>query len=75
MSPLLLRHLWSLIEATQASTLLNLDDANLVQWLLRQLDSQRSLNHQEADLLNHYIRSKLSLIRDLAQERRTAHYF
>ena len=75
MSPLLLRHLWSLIEATQTSTLLNLDDANLVQWLLRQVESQRSLNHQETDLLSHYIQSKLSLIRDLAQERRTAHYF
>jgi polynucleotide 5'-kinase involved in rRNA processing len=75
MSPLLLRHLWSLIEATQTSTLLNLDDANLVQWLLRQVESQRSLNHQETDLLSHYIHSKLSLIRDLAQERRTAPYF
>jgi len=69
MTPLLLRQLWSLVEATQAHLLLTLDDNSLVQLLLRQIGNQRSLDHQETDLLSSYIQSRLSLIRDLAQER------
>lgn len=70
MSPFLLRQIWSLVEATQTQVLLNLDDETLVQWLLRQLKSQRSLDSQETDLLNTYLQSRLPLIRDLAQSRR-----
>lgn len=71
MSPLMLRQLWSLIETTQSNILLNLDDASLVQWLLRQITAQRSLDHQETNLLSAYIQSRLVLIRDLAQERQS----
>ncbi len=70
MSPFLLRQIWSLVETTQTQVLLNLDDETLVQWLLRQLKSQRSLDSQETDLLNTYLQSRLPLIRDLAQSRR-----
>jgi succinate dehydrogenase flavin-adding protein (antitoxin of CptAB toxin-antitoxin module) len=70
MSPFLLRQIWSLVEATQTQVLLNLDDETLVQWLLRQLKTQRSLDSQETDLLNTYLQSRLPLIRDLAQSRR-----
>lgn len=70
MSPFLLRQIWSLVEATQTQVLLNLDDETLVQWLLRQLKAQRSLDSQETDLLNTYLQSRLPLIRDLAQSRR-----
>ncbi|HEY9624025.1 MAG TPA: hypothetical protein V6C78_26945 [Crinalium sp.] len=69
MSPLMLRQLWVLVEASQTSTLLGLDDNNLVQWLLRQFRAERSLDHNETDVLVTYIHSKLSLIRDMAQER------
>ena len=69
MTPNLLRQLWSLIESTQANFLLRLDDASLIQWLLQNLNNQRSLNHQENDILSEYIRSKIPLIRDLAQQR------
>jgi hypothetical protein len=69
MTPLMLRQLWSLVEATQSNLLLNLDDNSLVQLLLGQLGRQRSLNHQESDLLTSYIHSRIPLIRDLAQER------
>jgi hypothetical protein len=69
MTPLMLRQLWSLVETTQANLLLSLDDSSLVQLLLRQLSHQRSLNHQEADLVGSYIQSRINLIRDLAQER------
>jgi hypothetical protein len=71
MTPTLLRQLWSLIETTQASTLVSLDDATLVQWLLKQLKMNSCLNRNEMDVINDYIQSRLSLIRDLAAERLT----
>lgn len=71
MTPIMLRQLWSLIETTQATLLVNLDDATLVQWLLKQLKMNSALNGKEADLLNEYIQSRLCLIRDLAQQRLT----
>ncbi|KGF72207.1 hypothetical protein DO97_11180 [Neosynechococcus sphagnicola sy1] len=69
MTPSLLRRFWSLIETTQSSILLKLDDASLVQWLLKQLKMQTSLNPDEAHVLSAYIDSRLILIRELAMER------
>ena len=69
MSPTMLRQLWSVVENSQATTLVSLDDATLVQWLSKQLKTTGSLNCREADLMNEYIQSRLSLIRDLAEER------
>jgi hypothetical protein len=71
MTPSLLRQLWTLVDATQSHILLKLDDASLVQWLLKQLDVQLALNAQETHLLKDYIHSRLSLIRDLAQDRQS----
>ncbi|PSB17585.1 hypothetical protein C7B65_18015 [Phormidesmis priestleyi ULC007] len=69
MTPLMLRQLWSLVDATQVALLLNLDDASLVQWLLRQFRIQQPLNPEEITILSSYIQSKLSLIRDLAHQK------
>ncbi|MEG3842668.1 hypothetical protein [Microcoleus sp. herbarium14] len=69
MTPVMLRQLWSLIETTQATLLVNLDDDTLVQWLLKQLITNSALNGKETDMLNDYIESRLSLIRDLAEQR------
>lgn len=69
MTPTMLRQLWSVVETSQATTLLNLDDATLVQWLMRQFRTQRLLDADEAQLVSCYIHSKLPLIRDLAQQR------
>lgn len=69
MTPSMLRQLWSLVETTQTTLLLNLDDSSLVQWLLRQFPAHRPLNSEEATILSSYIQSKLTLIRDLAQNR------
>ncbi|OKH35573.1 hypothetical protein NIES2119_20200 [[Phormidium ambiguum] IAM M-71] len=71
MTPNMLRQIWSLIEDTQSNILLKLDDASLVQWLLRQLTNQGSLSNNDADILSDYLHSKLTLIRDLAQERQS----
>ena len=69
MTPLMLRQLWSLVETTQTNILLSLDDSSLVQWLLRQVRSERSLEGHEINALSDYIHSRLPLIRDLAQGR------
>lgn len=69
MTPTMLRQLWSLIEKTQSQLLLKLDDASLVQWLLKQFKQERALNHEEIHLLNDYLNNRLSLIRELAEQR------
>lgn len=69
MTPVMLRQLWHLVENTQATFLLRQDDTSLVEWLLEQLSERRSLEAGETELLGAYIRSKTSLIRDLAAQR------
>jgi hypothetical protein len=69
MTPSILRQLWSIVEAAQTVTLLQLDDASLVQWLVKQTAKQILLDANETDYLYDYIRSRLNLIRELAYER------
>jgi hypothetical protein len=63
----ILRQFWSVVEQTQSSTLLGLNDTDLVKLLLRQIESKTTLNHEETNNLTAYIYSKTLLIRDLAQ--------
>lgn len=74
MSPTILRQIWSLVENTQATFLLALDDASLVQWLNKQLKANSSLNLNEANIVNDYIQSRLSLIRAIVEERLESEY-
>ncbi|MBP5977328.1 hypothetical protein HW132_32575 [Brasilonema sp. CT11] len=69
MTPKVMRQLWSVVETTQTKTLLQLDDASLVQWLVKQIKTQALLDCHESDYLSDYVKSRLALIRDLAQER------
>jgi hypothetical protein len=68
----MLRQLWSLVENTQAATLVSLDDKNLVQWLIEQLKTNTCLSQNETNRAMDYIQSRISLIRDLAEERLSA---
>ncbi|MBD2425520.1 hypothetical protein [Phormidium sp. FACHB-1136] len=68
MNPHLLRHLWSLVDRSQSTNLLDLDDNGLVRWLMDEFMVQQPINQVETDQLDHYIRAKIPLIRDLAQE-------
>lgn len=72
MTPTILRQLWSIVETTQSQILLKLDDAHLVQWLLKQTKLKTSLNQNELDVLSDYISSRLNLIRDLAENRQAS---
>ncbi|HEY9740556.1 MAG TPA: hypothetical protein V6C90_08685 [Coleofasciculaceae cyanobacterium] len=69
MNPSTLRQFWSLVDATQAATLMALDDTKLVEQLIEQLKKQCSLNSSQTDMISAYIRSRIPLVRDLAQTR------
>jgi hypothetical protein len=73
MPPTILHQFWAFIEETQATTLLNLDDATLVGWLIGQFQRQTVLNKEETQTLNTYISGRLPLIRELAEERSPAY--
>jgi hypothetical protein len=68
MSPIMLRQFWSLVESAQSYIPLTLDDKGLEQWLLRQVRSERGLNHDETHVLSTYIQTRLPLIRDFVEE-------
>lgn len=67
----MMRQLWAMIESTQVNTLLQLDDSSLVQWLLKQFTAQQEIDDQETSSLNTYLSSRLPLIRDTAEERKS----
>ena len=71
MTPTMMRQLWAMIESTQVNTLLQLDDSSLVQWLLKQFTAQQEIDDQETSSLNTYLSSRLPLIRDTAEERKS----
>ncbi|NMG07463.1 hypothetical protein [Brasilonema sp. UFV-L1] len=66
MNSSMLRYIWSVIEETQTSTLLNFSDAELVQQLIRLLKNRKRLNDEEISIMSAYIGSRVPLIRDLA---------
>lgn len=67
----MMQQLWAVIESTQVSTLLQFDDAALVQLLLNRFKTQQAIDAQAANSLNCYIQSKLPLIRDIAEAKLT----
>jgi hypothetical protein len=71
-STTLLRQLWSVIEDTQTSSLLTLNDSDLTQQLLHQVQNKYILSREELQAMHRYlggllVRSyRLSLIRDMS---------
>ena len=65
----MMQQIWAVIESTQVSTLLQFDDAALIQLLLQKFKSQQVLDIQTDSSLNSYIESKLPLISDTAEGR------
>jgi hypothetical protein len=71
-NPLRLRQFWTIVESSQASTLVRLDDVSLAESLLRQFRSYQILDAHELQLVSEYIQAKLPLIRDIASQRMPA---
>ncbi|UBF24386.1 hypothetical protein K9N68_22135 [Kovacikia minuta CCNUW1] len=63
----MMQQLWTVVESTQVSTLLQFDDSALVQLLLSQFKNQQAIDAQTTSSLNSYIQAKLPLIRDIAE--------
>jgi hypothetical protein len=68
-TPKMMRQLWTLVDTTQVSTLLQFDDSALVQLLLKQFTAEQPIDAQAAHNLNSYIQEKSPLIRDTAESR------
>ncbi len=68
-NPLRLRQIWTLVESSQASLLVRLDDPDLEQWLMRQFTKDQTLSPIESQAITHYVHSKLPLIRDMAEQK------
>ncbi|MGF1672473.1 MAG: hypothetical protein ACFCUV_02175 [Rivularia sp. (in: cyanobacteria)] len=64
-----MRHVWSVIEETETKTLLNLNDADLLNQLLSQLETKNLLTGEQISAMAAYISSRVPLIRDLAHSR------
>jgi hypothetical protein len=64
--PILMRQLWFLVEGTQASLILALEDESLIQRLTAQMQVMDTESRLAVDM---YIQDKLPLIRDLARSR------
>jgi hypothetical protein len=67
--PVLIRQLWLLIEGTQATLLLTLEDGPLVQRLSRQMQDSSIMDASACRDINRYLEAKLPLIRDVARSR------
>ncbi len=69
LNPLRLRQIWTIVESSQASMLVRLDDPGLEKWLMRQFSKDATLSTVESQAVNHYIHSKLPLIREMAEQK------
>lgn len=64
-----LRLVWTVIESTPTKNLLSPSDTALVSTVVEQTSGQTYLSEDEINSLSKYVRSKLSLIRDIADTR------
>jgi hypothetical protein len=69
LNPLRLRQIWTIVESSQASMLVRLDDPGLEKWLMRQVSKDVTLSMVESQAANYYIHSKLPLIREMAAQK------
>lgn len=72
MTPTMMRQLWSLVESTHSQILLDLDDINLIDWLMNQMEDQEDLipmrSQGDSTAMRTYIQNHLLLIRDIADQ-------
>jgi hypothetical protein len=57
---------WSSVSAINQQVLLQLDDQDLIQQIMRQIDKSSTLSSEDRQNLVGYISSKMMLIRDIA---------
>lgn len=63
----ILRRMWRFVETANPYTIAKLSDEEIVQNLIRQVESISPLASEDINLLANYIADRTTLIRDLAQ--------
>lgn len=62
----IVRAVWSSVEALNHQVLLQLNDTDLIQQIMKQVERAATLSSQERQSLIDYVSSKVMLIRDIA---------
>jgi len=70
-NPSVLRIVWSVVESVPSNNLLSSSDTALVSTVVDHTSNQTPLSEEDVYSLSQYIRSKISLIRDVADARRS----
>ncbi len=65
----IMRQLWSIIEESSEKTLTGLNDSDLVNQLLNKLSARQPLSPEDLYTIGDYLRSRILLIREIAQYR------
>lgn len=68
MTPAIIRLFWDSVSQAQPNLLLNLDDAGLMSWLVDQVKNRSDLDSHQQNDLSRYIRERLLLIREMADQ-------
>lgn len=62
----IIRKVWSSVDSINQTTLLHLNDADLVQQIMKQVECVSCLTAEDRQSLNDYLRAKVLLIRDIS---------
>ncbi|MDB9525335.1 hypothetical protein PN498_05000 [Oscillatoria sp. CS-180] len=65
-----LRLIWSIVE-THSYLFQELSDEAICFWILKNVQERIYLDHEEVGIVQRYVSSRTSLIRDLVREQRT----
>ncbi len=63
----IMRQLWSIIEETSGKTLTGINDSDLINQILTKLSSKQHLSSEDCHVINAYLRSRILLIREMAE--------
>ncbi len=64
----LIRQLWAIVESAHTQRLSTLDDSSMLQKLIDLLKADPTFDSRQLPLASSYLQSRMSLIRDLAQQ-------
>ncbi len=67
MNTTIMRQIWSIISESSGKTLTWVDDSDLINQILSKLSSQQNLSSEDCGVINAYLRSKILLIREMAE--------
>lgn len=65
----ILRRMWRFVETSNPYTINKLSDEEIVQNIIRQVESISPLGSEDMNMLTKYIAARIPLIRDLAQSK------